>query len=222
MSGPVPARAAAFGRFEASRMLRSRWTALGVLMFLGTHALGRWQGAGNDGLFIAGYLVAFAVSFGPGLSADRGLTFDLLLVFNFLSPGEYALGKSAGMLVWTAAFTAACWAIAAVLGGGDVRFATWYAVLLVLVMVVALPFVVLADLLLSTRLPTAALLIVLVMVLFTLVALGVDAITIQEWLSIQVTPYSYPSLVPLALRAGVGAAVTPALIVVGLRLARRV
>ena len=222
MSGPAPARVAAFGRFEASRMLRSRWTALGVLVFLGAHALGRWQGAGNDGLFMAGYLVAFAVSFGPGLSADRGLAFDLLLVFNFLSPADYALGKSAGMLVWTVTFTAACWAIAVSLGGGDVRFATWYASLLILVVVAALPFVVVADLFLSTRLPTAAVLIVLVAVLFALVALGVEPFTIQEWLGIQVTPYSCPSLVPLALRAGVGVVVTPALIVVGLRLARRV
>ena len=217
MSGAgTAARVAALGRFEAARMVRSRWTALGVLVFLVAHALGRWQHAGSDGLFTAGYVVAFALSFGPGLSADRDLAFDLLLVFNFLSPGDYALGKSAGMLAWAAAFTVVCWAIAAALGGGDVRFATWHAALAALLVVAALPFVVVADLLLSTRLPTAAVLVVLVVCLFTLLALGVEASTLSSALGFQVTPYSYRSLLPLLLRAGVGLALTPALIVVGI------
>lgn len=223
MSGPGSAtRVAALGLFEASRALRSRWTALGVLVFFVAHALGRWQHADDDGLFIAGYLVAFAISFAPGLATDRGLTFDLLLVYNLVSACDYALGKEVGMVAWTTAFTAACWGVAVALGGGDFRFATWYAASVGLVVLAALPFVVVADLLLTTRLPAAAVFIMLVVVLFALVAVGVEPATIQSWLGLRLTPHAYASLVPLLVRAGVGVAVTPALIVVALRLARRV
>ncbi len=215
------ARTSAFARFEALRMLRARLTTAGIVLFLATHAIGRWQDAGGDALFGVAYLVALALSFNPGLSSDRESDFDRLMTFDFVSPAEYALGKSAGMVAWIVLLGSACWLIATAFGKGDVGFATWFTSLMTLVALASLPFIAALDMLMRTRLPAAAFLIVAIVTVLAATALGMEAETVQRALGIGVTRYDYPSLLPLAIRAGAGLALTPALIVVGLRLARR-
>ena len=205
-------RAAALARFESVRALRAWGTVLGALVFTAAHAVGRWQGAGSDGFFVLGFLAAYVVAFSPGLSADRGLSFDRLLVLDLLSPVEYAVGKTAAMVAWTATSGAFIWTVAALFSGGDVRFAGWYTAMVLLLALAAMPVVVATDLLLGTRLPAAAALLLAVVVLVLLMALGVEPQAILGALGLMFTPYSWVSLGPLLLRACVGVALTPVLV----------
>jgi hypothetical protein len=209
------ARAAAVGRLEAKRALLAQGTARGVAIFAVAHAVGRWQGAGSDGLFVLGFLAGYTLAFSPGLSADRGLSFDRLMVLNLVSPWDYAAGKAWAMLAWTAGFAAFCWAVAAAVPGGGLRFAGWFGALAFLMALTALPAVVATDLLLGTRLPGAVALILACVALVVALALGADPPEVLSALGLLVTPYSYASLVPLLLRSCVGLAVAPVLVALG-------
>ncbi len=207
-----PARGWAFARLEALRALRARVTLLGAAVLAAAHAVGRWQEAGSDGLFVLGFIAAWALAFSPGLSADRSLSFDRLLVLDFLSPLEYAVGKTAAMVAWIASLAAFAWTVAALFSGGDVRFASWYTALGALLTLTALPAVAATDLLLGIRLPAAATFVLVFVVFLVLSAVGVEVFAVQAALGLVVTPYSWVSLGPLLLRSCLGVALTVALV----------
>ncbi|HSW29357.1 MAG TPA: hypothetical protein VLH75_07665 [Longimicrobiales bacterium] len=212
-------RSWAFARIETARALRARVTLLGAGVFTLAHAVGRWQDAGSDGLFVLGYIAAWALAFGPGLSADRSLSFDRLLVLDLLSPLEYSVGKTAAMVAWIASLAAFAWTVAVLFSGGDVRFASWYTAMAALVALVLIAAVAAVDLLMGTRLPAAATLLLLMVVFVVLAALGMEGTAAFVRLGLVVTPYSYASLGPLLLRACVGVALT--LVLVGMAAAAR-
>lgn len=206
------ARSWAFARLETLRALRASVTLLGAVVLAGAHAVGRWQDAGSDGLFVLAFLAAWALAFGPALSADRSLSFDRLLVLDLLSPLEYAAGKTAAMVAWIASLAAFAWTVATLFSGGDVRFASWHTALVVLLALTALPAVAATDLFLRIRLPAAATLLLVVVVFVVLSAVGVEALAVQAALGFVVTPYAWVSLGPLLLRACAGIVLTVALV----------
>jgi hypothetical protein len=187
-------------------------TLLGAGVLAAAHAVGRWQDAGSDGLFVLGFIAAWALAFSPGLSADRSLSFDRLLVLDLLSPLEYAVGKTAAMVAWIASLATFAWTVAALFSGGDVRFASWYTALGALLALAALPAVAATDLFLGTRLPAAATLLLFFVVVMVLAAAGVEVLAVQRALGLAVTPHSWVSLAPLLLRACAGIVLTVALV----------
>ena len=205
-------RARAFARLEALRALRARVTLLGAAVLAAAHAVGRWQEAGSDGFFVLGFIAAWALAFGPGLSADRSLSFDRLLVLDLLSPLEYAVGKTVAMLAWIASLAAFAWTLGALFSGGDVRFASWYTALAALLALTALPAVAATDLFMGIRLPAAATLVLVLVVFIVVAALGVEPAAVMAALGVGVTPYSWASLGPLLLRACAGIVLTVALV----------
>lgn len=201
-------RALAFARLEVVRSLRARGSLLGAGILLATYAVGRWQSDSPEGFLVLGYLAAYAASFGPGLSADRGLSFDRLLVLDLMAPWEYAAGKTAAMAAWVVSSAAYVWAVAAFLSGLDLRFAGWYSAFLLLLATAALPLVAAADLVLRIRLPAAAALLLALVALIVVMALSGEDLSFLGALGLAVTPYSYPSLGPLLARACMGLALT--------------
>ena len=208
-------RAVAHGRFEAVRALRSRGTALALTLFLLLHALGRSQVDHGDDLFATGFLLAFALGFRPRLSEDRELSFDRLLLLHGLTVAEYAAGKLLGMLAWTFTLASGTCVLATLLSGGDLRFASWYSLYLLLVALAAFPFVALVDLFLKVRVPAAVFLILVFAVVFALVAAGVDPFSIQAFLGLQTSRFELWTLVPLFVRALIALAAMPAVLLVG-------
>lgn len=213
-------RTAAMARLESVRALRSRGALMAAVLFVSAHAVGRWQDV-PDGFFVVGFLMALLFGFSPGLSEDRARAFDRLLVPNLLRPVDYALGKVAGMAVWVFALAAWAWAAAVALSAGDVAFASWYAALAFLLGTAALPWVVLTDLLLDVRLPAAVVFVAALVCMVVAIALGADPARILMRAGLLITPHSWPSLSPLLVRALVGVAVAPLLIVAADRVRRR-
>ncbi len=198
----------AFARLEALRSLRARGSLLGAVILLVTYAVGRWQSDSPEGFLVLGYLAAFAAAFSPGLSTDRSLSFDRLLVLDLMAPWEYAAGKTAAMAAWVGSSAAGAWTVAFLLSGFDLRFAGWYSAFLLLLAAAALPLVAATDLLLRIRLPAAAALLLALVALIVVMALSGKETSFLGALGLAVTPYSYASLGPLLVRACLGVAVT--------------
>jgi hypothetical protein len=208
-----PWRAAlALARFEALRMARSRATGLGLLIFAGAHGIGIWRELGRDRLFITAVFVSWALSFRPGLSEDRALGFDRLLVIDFTGSWGYALGKVAGATAWTVGYVLICAALSASTLLIDPGLVVWNGTIILLALLAASPLVLGTDLVLKTSLPAGAALFVFFLTAFVAVALGVEAIRLATWLGYNVTRGHPGSLVPLATRAA-GGVVLAALLV---------
>jgi len=214
-------RSLAFARFEAARALRSRGLLLAAAVFLLVHATGRWLVDGDDHLFGVGFLLAFAVACRPALSEDRERFFDRLLLLHLLSPVEYAVGKTIATVAWTSTFAAASFAVALLVGRGDLLFAGWYALLFLLLALAALPFVFSIDVVLATRVPAAVFLLLTMVTLFAAVAVGTDPERIQAVLGLRSSRYHFETLVPLLVRALAALATVPVVVLAGLRLRSR-
>ena len=157
-------------RFELRRMLRDPYTWCGLVAFMlvaGAGAYFYWQSLPprptGSRLFNDGYMLALVFALHCGLARDRQYRFDRYLVANFAStPGFYF-----GHLLATVAFLVLLYAFGlaygTVLALGDAGFALEYASRFFYYSLLMLPFVVLLELLLSTRLPVPVLLIVFVL-----------------------------------------------------------
>ncbi len=157
-------------RFELRRMLRDPYTWCGLLAFMlvaGAGAYFYWQSLPprptGSRLFNDGYMLALVFAFHCGLARDRQCRFDRYMVANFASaPGFYF-----GHLLATVAFLGLLYAFAlaygTVLALGDVGFALEHASRFFYYSLLMLPFVVVLELLLSTRLPVPVLLITFVL-----------------------------------------------------------
>lgn len=198
--------------FETFRMVRSRATGLGLLVFAGAHAIGIWKEAGEDHLFITAVFTSWALSFRPGLSEDRLLGFDRLLAVNFAGPWGYAVGKVAGATAWTIGYVVVCAALSAATLSVSPDLVLWNATVVLLALLAASPLVMGTDLVLRTSLPAGAALFVFFLTAFVLVAFGVEALRIATWLGLNVTRGHTASLLPLAIRAA-GGVVTAAVLV---------
>lgn len=198
-------------------MARSKATALGLMVFAGAHAVGIWKELGGDRLFFTAVFTSWALSFRPGLSEDRSLGFDRLMVVDFTGPWGYALGKVLGATAWTVAYVAVCAALSAASFMIDPGLVVWNGTIILLALLAASPLVLGTDLVLRTSLPAGAALFVFFLIVFVAVALGVEAIRLATWLGLNVTRGHPESLLPLAKRAAGGVALAMALVGVVLR-----
>lgn len=157
-------------RFELRRILRDPYTWCGLLAFMlvaGAGAYFYWQSLPprptGSRLFNDGYMLALVFAFHCGLARDRQYRFDRYLVANF----AFTSGFYFGHLLATVAFLALLYVFAIVYGTvlalGDVGFALEHASRFFYYSLLMLPFVVLLELLLSTRLPVPVLLITFVL-----------------------------------------------------------
>ena len=193
--------------FELRRVLRSPATVVGIIGFTVLLAVGHWSywsalppRATDDRMFGWAYIVAMCAILRFGFAEDRELRFDEYLVSNLVSPLRYALGKLVAVVVVLLAFGAVAALLGFILGAADGRYAVWYATLFTLVAWVYLPAILLVELVVATRYPTAFVFITFVVcVVFARMFVGVDAIT--NALGFDVARFDYASLEPLAVRA---------------------
>ncbi|HEX7049691.1 MAG TPA: hypothetical protein VF188_05715 [Longimicrobiales bacterium] len=199
-------RTVAVARFELRRLLRSRSTLIAIACFLMVLAAGHWSywasmppRAADDRLFGYAYIGAMILSLRLGLAADRDLGLDAFLVRNFVAPVEYLAGKVLAVAVQLVGFGVLAFVAALALSAGEWEYATWYVLLFTLVAWLFLPGVLLAELVVRTRYPVAAVVVGFVIAL----AIGEAFSDVLVWVSalgLDVERFAYATLEPLVWR----------------------
>ena len=158
---------ARIARFELRRWLRDPYLLIGVAAFMLIAAAGAyvyWRSAvprpPGGRVFSEAYLMALVIAFHCGLARDRMAGFDRYQVANFAGPGAVYFGHILAALAFLVGFGLFGFLYALVLALGDVSYAAEYALRMFYVSLIMLPFVVLLELGLSTRMPVPFLLIV--------------------------------------------------------------
>lgn len=193
--------------FELRRVMRSPATVVGMLIFVVLLAVGHWSywsalppRAAGDRMFSLAYIIAMCAILRFGLAEDRDLHFDEFLIVNLVSPLRYAIGKLMATVGVLLAFGVVAFLLGFILGAADWEYAIWYTTLLTLVAWVYLPAILLVELAVATRYPTAFVFVIFVACL-TVARLFVGTPTIVDALGLDLERFDYASLVPLTRRA---------------------
>jgi hypothetical protein len=170
--------------FELRRIVRSRSTWIGALLFLALLALGHtlyWRAfpprPDHDRLFGYAYLLAMLASLHLGLATDRQSHFDHFLVGNLIRPAPFLLGKLTATVVYLLAFALFALALSFALSAGEWRYALWYSLNLTLLAWFFVPALLLTELAVDTRFPVPVVLIAFfVLTIATDRLIGVEAL----------------------------------------------
>lgn len=202
-------RVAALCAFSTRANLRSRPARLGALVLVLVIALGqalaltRPGGAPEDDrLFGYAFLVGAVLLLRSGLAEQRRAGLAEFLGHNFLTPTQQGAGHAGALVLQLAGFCALAFAAAAILSGGDVRFAAWYTAVMGLAAALFLPLVLAVETVSNFRLP-----LVLVVLGLVIAVAAADALVGSErflaGLGLRVTRYEPSTLLPLVVRVAI-------------------
>lgn len=193
-------------RLEATRARRAPTTGLALALFALVHGSGWAMGGSTDRLFGYAYLVSLALGFRPELRGDMRAGFTDLITVSLSTPRRYATAKVAVAAGWPVALGAGGWALALVLSGGDVEFATWHAALMGTTGALCVFPALVVDAKLGARFPVALVYLGAVMVGLGMLGSGVESQQILAWAGLDVTRGEWASLGPAGVRALMGLA----------------
>jgi hypothetical protein len=159
---------------ELRRTLHDRMTWIGVLGFTVILGVGAWlywnalpPRPANGRLFGESYLLATMIAWHAGFARDRASKFDMYLAANFVHPAALFFAKVSAALAIVGGFSAIAFAFAVASSAGDIRYAAHYTLVFSFAAVLALPAIVLIELVLNTRNPVP----ILIILFFTSLAL---------------------------------------------------
>lgn len=202
-------RTLALTEFELGRIASAPATRVGVILFAALLVATEWVLPKTTGrspeagsAFGYAYLAAALITLRLGLAADREWAFDEYLTVNFVLPGQYLAAKVLALAGYLLAFGLYTFAVALVVAGGGVHVAGWHAVLFTLATWTFTPLILLVELVVDTRFPAVlGVLVLWVAVLLAELTYGIPALL--DALGLVVQAYSFASLRPLGVRAGV-------------------
>jgi hypothetical protein len=166
-------------RLELRRAARDAYTWIGVAAFLliaGAGAYFYWRSVpprpAGARLFNEAYLLALVAAYQCGFARDRMCGFDRYQVANFEQPAAFYAGHLLSAMVFLLSFALLSFGYALVLALGDAGFAAEHALRMFYISVIMLPFVVLLELALSSRMPVPILLIAFFLVVLVYSRMG--------------------------------------------------
>lgn len=205
--------------FELRRRMGEPATLIAGVALLGVLVIGHveyWSALpprpSDDRMFGYGYIAAILAVLRFGLGEDRRLGLGEYLTVNLVSPARYLAARLlTGGIIVVCVGAAAC-LLALLLSGFEWVYAVWYTLLFTLVAGMFLPFVLLVELIVETRFAGLVVFIGFIIALMVLEPFfGVRQVT--AWLGLEVSRFAFGSLGPLALRAGLAAAVLATVVV---------
>jgi hypothetical protein len=146
--------------FELRRRLRDGMTYAALFAFLLVLGVGAWlhwqtlpPRAAGGRLFGEAYLLALVMGCHAGIAHDRVQHFDRYLVANFVSPAALYFGKVATTILCLVLFTLLSFALALLTSAANAGYAAHYPLVFFLAALLMLPFLMLTELLITTRYP---------------------------------------------------------------------
>lgn len=198
---------AAVTRLELTRTWAMPATRVALITFLALTAVGQylyWRALPprpvDDRLLAHAFLLAAMIGLRIGISGDRTLGSESLMVGNLIRPAAYFFGKLGAFLSALLALTAIAFAYASVISAGDWRHALWYSTAIALVICLFTPLILAIELLMQTRYPgPAALVIFSVAMIIAGITTGVEPVV--NILALDMTGLDFHTLPPLAARS---------------------